>query len=118
MTCIDLKRAFDSVYLNGLFLKLNKSGIGGKTLKIIKSIYSNIKNRVRACNSYSDFFNCAVGLKQGEIMSPMLFSLFIEDLELFIQDSPTSGLTIDDSTFYTITICPSYDCSYNLWTNE
>ena len=52
-----------------------------------------------ACNSYSDFFNCAVGLKQGEIMSPMLFSLFIEDLELFIQDSPTSGLTIDDITF-------------------
>ena len=51
-------------------------------------------------------------------MSPMLFSLFIEDLELFIQDSPTSGLTIDDITFYTITICPSYDCSYNLWTNE
>jgi len=39
MTCIDLKRAFDSVYLNGLFLKLNKSGIGGETLKIIKSIY-------------------------------------------------------------------------------
>ena len=32
-------------------------------------------------------------------MSPMLFSLFIEDLELFIQDSPTSGLTIDDITF-------------------
>ena len=52
-----------------------------------------------ACNSYSDFFNCAQGLKQGEITSPMLFSLFIEDLELFIQDSPTSGLTIDDITF-------------------
>ena len=32
-------------------------------------------------------------------MSPMLFSLFIEDLELFIQDNPTSGLTIDDITF-------------------
>ena len=45
-----------------------------------------------ACNSYSDFFNCAVGLKQREIMVPMLFSLFI-------QDSPTSGLTIDDITF-------------------
>jgi len=32
-------------------------------------------------------------------MSPMLFSLFIEDLELFIQDSPTSGLTIHAITF-------------------
>ena len=78
MTCIDLKRAFHSVYLNGLFLKLNglflklnTSGIVGKTLKI--SIYSNIKNRVRAFTSYSDFINCAVGLKQGEIMSLMLF---------------------------------------------
>ena len=96
---IDLKRAFDSVYLNGLWFKLHKIGINAKMLRIIKDMYNKVKSCVRGCNSYSDFFDCAVGLKQGEVMSPLLFSLFIEDLELFLQDDQCCGLSIDDITF-------------------
>ena len=44
-------------------------------------------------------FECAVGLKQGEVISPALFSLFLEDLELFLQGDQTCGLTFDDITF-------------------
>ena len=47
-------------------------------------------------NSYSDFFDCAVGLKHGEVISPMLFSLFVE---LFLQDDQCCGLSTDDITF-------------------
>ena len=54
---------------------------------------------VRGFNTYADFFDCAVGLKQGEVISPMLFSLFIEDLELFLQDDQCYGLSIDAITF-------------------
>ena len=42
---------------------------------------------------------CAIGLKQGEVISPILFSLFIEDLELFLQGDQNCGLSIDDITF-------------------
>ena len=94
---IDLKRAFDSVYLNGLWFKLHK--INAKMLRIIKDMYNKVKSCVRGCNSYSDFFGCGVGLKQGRVMSPLLFSLFIEDLELFLQDDQCCGLSIDDITF-------------------
>jgi len=59
-------------------------------------MYENVKSCVKACSSYSDYFNYAVGLRQGEVMSPLLFSLFIEDLELFLQKDTTSGLSIDD----------------------
>ena len=96
---IDLKRAFDSVYLNGLWFKLHKIGINAKMLRIIKDMFNKVKSCVRGCNSYSDFFDCAVGLKQGEVMSPLLFSLFIEDLELFLQNDQCCGLSIDDITF-------------------
>ena len=96
---IDFKKAFDSVYLNGLWFKLYKLGINGKLLAIIRDMYNNVKTCVRNCNSLSDFFECAVGLKQGEVISPLLFSLFIEDLELFLQGDLSSGLCLDDITF-------------------
>ena len=96
---VDLKKAFDSIYLNGLWFKLYKLGVNAKTLRIIKDMYNNVKTCVRGCNSYSVFFECAVGLKQGEVISPILFSLFIEDLELFLQEDPNCGLSLDDITF-------------------
>ena len=96
---IDLKKAFDSVYLNGLWYKLYKLGINAKMLRVIKDMYNKVKTCVRGCNSYSDFFYCAVGLKQGEVISPILFSLYIEDLELFLQEDPTCGLSLDEITF-------------------
>ncbi len=73
-----------------------KSGIQGKLLRIVKDMYANVKSRVKSCSSYSDYFSYAVGLRQGEVMSPILFSLFVEDLELYLQDSINSGLSIDD----------------------
>ena len=62
-------------------------------------MYNNVKSCVRGCNSLSEYFNCVVGLKQGEVMSPILFSLFIEDLELFLQDDVNCGLSFNDIMF-------------------
>jgi hypothetical protein len=64
----------------------------------MRDMYSKVKCRVKGCNSYSDFFECAIGLKQGEVMSPLLFALFVEDLELFLQNYSASGLSIKDIT--------------------
>ena len=83
---IDLRKAFDCVIRNALWYKIHRFGINAKLFSIIKNMYLNIKSCVRNCHRYSDFFDCAIGLRQGEVMSPILFSLFIEDLELFLQD--------------------------------
>ena len=64
-------------------------------------MYNKVKTCVRGCNSYSNFFKCGIGLKQGEVISPALVSLFI-DLELFLQGDQTCGLTFDDVTFILI----------------
>ena len=95
---IDLRKAFDSVYRNGLWLKLYKSGISGKILQIVKSIYERVKSCVKHCNTYSEFFNVYIGLRQGEVLSPLLFSLYVEDLELYLQTSDLSGLKLQDIT--------------------
>ena len=76
---VDMLKCFDSIYRNALWLKMYKSGIQGKILRIIKNIYENVKSCVKACSTYSEYCNYAVGLRQGEVMSPILFSLFVED---------------------------------------
>ena len=68
-------------------------------LRIIRDMYNNVKICVRSCRSCSDSFECAVGLKQGEVISPLLFSLFIEILELFLQEDQTCVLRLHDITF-------------------
>ena len=54
--------------------KLLKLGINAKMLRIIRDMYNNVKTCVRSCHSYSDFFECAVGLKHGEVISPQKVS--------------------------------------------
>ena len=75
-------QAFDSVYRNALWLNLHGLGINGKMLRIIRGIYKTVKSCVKQSGQFSDFFDITIGLRQGEIMSPILFALFLEDLEL------------------------------------
>ena len=70
--------------------------MGGKCLRIIKDMYSKVKSCVRLHGGLSDSFEIPVGLKQGEIMSPLLWALFIEDLELFLQGDFNSDIQIDE----------------------
>ena len=53
-------------------------------------------NHVKLVDNYSDFFWYSVGLRQGEVISPILVSLFLNDLELFLQRSWDSGFFTDE----------------------
>ena len=87
-----------SVYRHDLWLKYFNLGVKGKMLRIIKSIYMSVKSCVRHRKTYSDFFEVSIGLRQGNVMSPILFHLFVEDLELFLQRNVDCGLTVYDIT--------------------
>ena len=98
---IDFTKAFDSVWRYGLWQKLLKYEIKGNFFKVIY-MYSNIKscirNPVKEPNSYSDFFNCSVGVRQGEHLSPVLFSLFLNDLEEFLVSNNNNGIDLSNSS--------------------
>ena len=73
---IDLKRAFDSVYLNGLWFKLHKIGTNAKMLRIIKDMYNKVKSCVRGCNSYSDFRLCSRFKARGSNVTIVIFTFY------------------------------------------
>ena len=55
---------------------------------------------VKNIHTFSDFYESNVGLLQGEVLSPVLFSLFINDLEIFLQQNPNAGLTLEQISLY------------------
>jgi hypothetical protein len=82
---IDFSSAFDNVWRAGLWQKLIQNGITGKVLKVIFNMYANIKSCVSANNCISPFFTSPNGLRQGENLSPILFALYLNDLEDYLQ---------------------------------
>ena len=81
---IDFQKAFDTVWREGLWLKILESKIRGKCFNVVYNLYQNIKSCVQVNGEYSAFFQCNLVVRQGENLSPFLFSLYLNDLEHFL----------------------------------
>ena len=57
-------------------------------------MYNNVKARVRSGAKLRDYVNCTRGVKQGDVCSPVLFSLFINELALDIIETGRHGATL------------------------
>ena len=77
---IDLQRAFDKVWTDGLQVKLMRNGVGGHMLTWIKSYLYNRRARVSLDQTNSRKFLLRHGVPQGGVLSPILFLFFINDL--------------------------------------
>ena len=77
---VDLAKAFDSINHNLLWLKLSAMGISTKMLKL-QHMYRTARSVVSYDGFTSSEFPCHKGVRQGCPLSPLLFSLFISDLE-------------------------------------
>ena len=77
---VDFKKAYDTVWRNGLFLKLLKAGISPGFVKLIQNMYSKLHTCVQVQGGITSSFDSLFGLKQGCNLSPFLFNLFINDL--------------------------------------
>ena len=97
---IDFQKAFDRIYLDGLWFKLLKLGVNGRMLRILISMYNNVRSCVKHKNIITEYFSCSVGLRQGEILSPILFNIFVNDLEMKLQQNVEGGITIDDINMF------------------
>ena len=85
---IDYSKAFDLVDRSSLWCKLIKQGLQGKMLRLIKSLYENVKSCVKYDGCLSDYFSSKIGLFQGEVLSPILYSMYVNDCEMhFIREN-------------------------------
>ena len=93
---VDLKRAFDSVYRDGLWFELIKSEIVGKLLTKRNSFNVEwTKSCVKQLGTLSEFLSSNVGFLQGVVISPILFSLFLNDIQMSLQRNASAEITLE-----------------------
>ena len=95
---IYFSQAFDSIWRGGLWRKLIFKSVNGKFFKIVYNMYENIKSCVRINNETSAFFPSECGVRQGENLSPLLFSMYLDDLENFIISGGVDSINLEIRT--------------------
>jgi len=75
---IDFTKAFDSIHRPSLWNIMQMYGLPPKLISAIKGIYANSRCCVRTSDGYSDWFEVATGVRQGCVLSPILFALAID----------------------------------------
>ena len=101
---VDLSRAFDTVDHGILLGKLEKVGIRGRALDWLTSYLSNRKQCVVVGGVASPFNDITIGVPQGSILGPLLFTIYINDMQratdrltLVHYADDTTALAVGDS---------------------
>ena len=92
-----MMKAFDNVNIECMLSKLLANGIGGNFYRIVKHLYTVPKSCVLVNNIKTNYFDVQCGVKQGDIISPTIFSLYVNDLVKEL-NSLNLGVPIDDDS--------------------
>ena len=111
---LDASKAFDRVNHYSLFNKLITRGVPGYLVRILIYWYSNQNMCVRWGNSVSKGFKVTNGVRQGGILSPYLFNIYLDDLSITLRKQ-YAGCKIADRIINhllyaddLVLMCPSY----------
>ena len=80
LCAIDLSKAFDKVNHHGLLLKLMKRHVPKNLIDLLDFWLNNNWSRVKWLDTFSDFLKIEFGVKQGSVLSPFLFAIYLDDL--------------------------------------
>ncbi len=97
MAFLDIKKAYDKVNRKVLWETLRKIGCNGKFINILQALYSDCEAQIRWGDIITNPFKVTVELKQGCVVSPKLFALYIKEHEDDLVQSGI-GVKIGDGT--------------------
>ena len=97
---IDFEKAFDKIDRITLWQKLIQANVSSKIVKSLKAMYSVVKACIKYKGRRSDFIDSHFGVKQGDPSSPLLFMMFINDINQCINDDLDGIFAVNGIKFF------------------
>lgn len=107
---LDVAKAFDKVWHQGLLYKMTRAGCSTAMVKIIASYLHRRKFKAKIGSSTSTEKQYTAGVPQGSLLAPTLFNIYVSDMP----KSPRTDLALyaDDTAVYTSSRSPTLVCKY------
>ena len=102
---LDISKAFDKVWHEGLVFQLKQNGVSGILLRLLDNYLRNRKQRVVLNGSFADYSLVNSGVPQGSVLVPLLFFIYINDLENTIKSNVK--FFADDTMLFSIVKDPT-----------
>ena len=97
---LDISKAFDRVWHDGLIYKLKRCGVSGQLLFLIQSFLKDRKQRTVLNGLSSNWGDISAGVPQGSILGPLFFLVYINDLAVGLKCNVK--LFADDTSLFTV----------------
>lgn len=94
---VDFTTAFDTVNRRILWTIMERKGIPIEIINVIQQMYSSTAYEVGGQE-----FNSHMGVKQGCPLSPLLFAIYIADLDTLLQRNQLGGMVIGKKKLYSL----------------
>jgi hypothetical protein len=98
---LDVEKAFDSVWHNGLKYKLAHQGLPTKMVRLLSSFLTDRTIRVRVRGAVSNPVNLSAGTPQGSVLSPLLFIMYVNDIPMHPVHKVQTSQFADDLGIWT-----------------
>ena len=97
---LDISKAFDRVWHDGLLFKLKQNDVSQNLLGLIKSVLSDRVQRVTLNGKTSDWECIWAGVQQGSVLGLLFFLIYINDLATDLKSNVK--LFADDASLFSI----------------
>jgi len=85
---LDIKKAYDTTFRDGVWKRLLEIGVNGKLWRVLRNLYESVESCVRLGSILTDYFRVALGLRQGDSLSPILYAIFLDGLIQMTREVP------------------------------
>ena len=118
MVFIDFTKAFDSIKLDKLWSILDKTPLNKNYINLLKSVYDGSQASIKTDLGNSRFVNIRKGVKQGDMLSAILFCVALAAVMLRTEETCNSGFSIGGNILsnlsYADDIALTNDCPHKL----